>query len=211
MDRTKRKPRQKKGEDLQQVTVNENADKPESGASVSEPSTIFQYHFTGVIKEDTFTAFSLFLRRASIELPKDGELEVLISSVGGSFNYCMAAFDMIRHMSQRVTTIIAGNADSCATVLFLAGDRRLVMPEATATFHEPSMKKPAEEDINVSESARMAKDLKDSFKKLLKIICKRTGIERLVLKKFCEDITTLSAKKLVKYGFAHKVLRPKKP
>lgn len=201
MGRTKRKPITEKG----------NTDKPESGADQAVPSTLFQYHFTGLIKEDTFTTFSLFLRRASLELPKDGKLEILISSPGGSFNYCLAAFDMIRHMSQQVTTIIAGNADSCATVLFLAGDRRLVMPNGAATFHEPSKKKPAEEDINVSESARLVKDLKYSFDKLLRIICNRTGIEYQVLKKFCKDITTLSATELVKHGFAHKVLRPKKP
>lgn len=200
MGRTKRKPSQRESENLQ-----------ESAGSASDSSAIFQYHFTGLIREESFVPFSLFLRRASLELPQDGNLEVFISSSGGSFNYCMAAFDMIRHMSQQVTTMITGNADSSATVLFLAGDRRLVMPNATATFHEPSMKKPAEEDINVSESARMAKNLKASFDKILEIICSRTGMEHSVLKKFCEDITTLSAEELVKYGFAHKVLVPEKP
>lgn len=200
MGRIKRKPSRGESKNLQQTAV-----------SASDSSAIFQYHFTGQIREESFVPFSLFLRRASMELPKDGELEILISSSGGSFNYCMAAFDMIRHMSQRVTTTIAGNADSCATVLFLAGDRRLVMPNATATFHEPSMKKSAEDDINVNESARIAKDLKDTFEKLLKIICKRTSIEYPTLKKFCKDITTLSAEELVKYGFTHKILQPEKP
>lgn len=188
------------------------AEEPEDAENgqESEPP-MFQYHFVGPIREETFAAFSHFLRQASVHLPEEGKIEIFITSPGGSFNYCLAAYDMIRQMSQEVTTIIAGNADSCATILFLAGDRRLILPNATAGFHEPSWTPDAETGLNTSESAKMAKDLQYTFDKILSIICERTRIKRPHIKRLCEEVTSLSAKELLKYGFAHKIIKPKKP
>lgn len=195
-------------EEAKEARGTEEPENTESGQE-SEPP-MFQYHFVGPIREDTFAAFSHFLRQASVQLPKEGEVEIYITSPGGSFNYCLAAYDMIRHMSQRVTTIIAGNADSCATILFLAGDRRLVLPNATAGFHEPSWTPDVETGFNTSESAKLAKNLHGTFDRILSIICERTRIKRPHIKRLCEEVTSLSAKELLKYGFAHKILKPKK-
>ncbi len=68
------------------------------------------------------------------------DLFVYVRSGGGSICSALAAYDHIRHMSKRVRviTIAEGHIASCATLLFLAGERRMATRHSTFLFHQLS-------------------------------------------------------------------------
>ncbi|GEM_PF-1844721 len=81
------------------------------------------------------------------------EIEVTIQSPGGSAFEGIAIHNALRQHSAKITTTVLGAAASAGSVIFMAGDER-VMPENTLLMiHEPS--------LNVSGKAKELRDAAD--------------------------------------------------
>lgn len=137
-------------------------------------------------------------------------IELLITSGGGDPACAFALYDLIRSIPNKVTTVAAGNADSAATIIFLAGDERVIMPNATILMHTPRHGFEANRMLPLQEVKRICKIHERMFLRLLHIFTVRTGQKTRVLKRLCYQTKILSAKEAVKYGFAHKMGYPPK-
>lgn len=68
-------------------------------------------------------------------------IRLYIFSPGGSVFHGLALYDTLRTLSEdghEITTVIRGYAGSMASVIFLAGDERLIGAESLIHQHEPS-------------------------------------------------------------------------
>ena len=61
-----------------------------------------------------------------------------INSPGGSVKDGLAVYDVIRLMKSPVTTICIGMAASMGSILFLAADKRLMLPHSEIMIHDAS-------------------------------------------------------------------------
>lgn len=64
-------------------------------------------------------------------------VQVNISSYGGSVLDGMMIFDAIKQSKMEVTTVCTGVAASIASIIFLAGDKRLIVDYGSLMFHNP--------------------------------------------------------------------------
>lgn len=75
-----------------------------------------------------------------IENTEAKEIEVTIQSPGGSAFEGIAIYNALKQHSAKVTTIVLGAAASAASIIFMAGDER-IMPENTwLMIHEPNLR-----------------------------------------------------------------------
>lgn len=63
------------------------------------------------------------------------ELIIQIASNGGSSDHGLLAYNFLRQMNVKKTTINVGNVDSAAALIFCAGDSRLAMQTSRFTLH----------------------------------------------------------------------------
>jgi ATP-dependent Clp protease protease subunit len=63
------------------------------------------------------------------------ELIIQIASNGGSSDHGLLAYNFLRQMNVKKTTINIGNVDSAAALIFCAGDARLAMQTSRFTLH----------------------------------------------------------------------------
>lgn len=66
------------------------------------------------------------------------DVEVLISSNGGSVQHGIAIYNMLLNYKGRVTTVNASTAASIASVIAMAGDVRAVAHNSSTMIHKPS-------------------------------------------------------------------------
>lgn len=64
------------------------------------------------------------------------ELIIQISSSGGSSDHGLLAYNFLKQINIKKTTIGMGNVDSAAIMLFCAGDKRIAMPSCRFVLHE---------------------------------------------------------------------------
>src|SRR3989344_5452787 len=96
------------------------------------------------------------------------ELIIQISSSGGSSDHGLLAYNFLKQISIKKTTIGMGNVDSAAIMIFAAGDKRLAMPSCRFVLHE------AIATINgqfspskLNEMARLIKRITDDYSEVV--------------------------------------------
>ena len=90
--------------------------------------------FNGLITDDhTATSF----RKMLAAMKDRKELALHINSVGGSPMAGIAIHNMLAAAPLKITTISEGQAYSSASLVFMAGDKRLIAPSAIVGIHRP--------------------------------------------------------------------------
>ena len=75
----------------------------------------------------------LYLQRADAVAP----IKMFINSPGGEVQSGLALYDVMRAISCPVHTVCIGTAASMAALLFVAGDRRDMLPHSRVMIHDP--------------------------------------------------------------------------
>ncbi len=132
-----------------------------------------EIYFTSEVNADSCSELIQQLRYLDGD-SHDG-IKLFINSPGGSVDSGLAAYDMLRLIRSPVTTVCMGTAASMGSILFLAGEKRLMLPHSRVMIHDPSFgggsyagKKPDE----------LQSELDSLFKtreRLTEIIVERTG------------------------------------
>jgi len=113
-----------------------------SGIKVDELSQFHDYnvytparliYLTGDIDEDTASVFIKNIRLMDHVTDKD--ITILINSEGGCVHQGMAIYDAIKECNSKVTTHAVGPCYSMASIIFQAGDFRLISSNATIMIH----------------------------------------------------------------------------
>lgn len=181
--------------------------KEEPETEPSEEEMVF-YHLASAVDQEQVKEISAVLYHGKTVDAKSFLL--YITSDGGSIDCGLAIYDMLRATSLRVTTVMAGACDSIASFIFLGGDRRLVSPHASALVHLPYITVHESISLDVSELKYWTADLENNFRRLKKIIRGQTNLSLKKFLAFCKEKRRLTATELVRYGFAHKIVKPSK-
>lgn len=138
-------------------------------------------------------------------LQPECEMEIYITSPGGNPNCAFALYDLIRSIPNKVTTIAAGHASSAATIVYLAGDQKIIMPNAHIVLHTPILSMSHGHSSPLQDMELVHKNMKRVFNHVLQVFASRTGQSVHDLRALCRRNKHLSPKEAVQYGFAHEI------
>ncbi len=145
------------------------------------------------------------------EDPK-ADVNLYINSPGGSVTAGLGIIDTMRYIPGDVATYIIGQAASMGSLIACSGspDKRYTLPNAKNLMHQPLLSGVLEgQATDLEIEAREMLRLRDI---IFRIYSERTGqpVERIA--EDCERNKWLSAKEMVDYGLADKILEhPPKP
>ena len=147
-----------------------------------------------------------------IENNKDAdELVVRINSRGGSIQEGFLIHDLLKSSGKQITTIGEGKVFSIATVIFLAGDKRIMMEHADGLIHLPFIPPYTLADKYESDDlAKLSTRLKQEENKIVEFYHNRTGADPFKLRELMEKESMLSAADMVELGFATEIQEPLK-
>lgn len=141
-------------------------------------------------------------------LPKTvNQIDVRVNSPGGDVFDGVTIYNRLKQHSAKVTVHIDGLAASIASIIALAGDEIIMGEGALYMIHLPwtfSMgdRNDLENTIN---------RLLDVEEQLLSIYSRKTGLDRLEVKKMLEDETWLDADEALEMGFVDKKVQESEP
>ncbi len=130
---------------------------------------------------------------------------VYINSPGGEVVSGLAAYDTMRSLTCPINTVCIGTAASMGSILFLAGEKREMLPHTKIMIHDPLIA-----GISGSRKAleleKEAKQLLETREILGKIIAERSGRKiKEVYTKTKEDCF-LTAKEALDFGIATEIV-----
>ena len=129
------------------------------------------------------------------------EFEVHISSQGGSVQVGLGIYNYLKNHKAKVTTKVYSEASSIASVIFLAGDERIMLDGTSVMIHNPSASMTGEQLDFVKASDFLAKTKQN----ILDIYTSRTNQSLSTLSKLMDDETMMNAHEALRRGFATKV------
>lgn len=130
------------------------------------------------------------------------EIVFCINSPGGDVTSGLAVYDLLRMLQSPVRTVCIGTAASMGSLLFLAGDKREMLPHARIMIHDPSYSKADFSHMKPGEIEKELDDLKKCRDTLCTVIAERTGHS---FEEICEKTksdTYFSAEEAIGYGLA---------
>lgn len=98
-----------------------------------EESELF---FVGEINSDT--ASKLIQKLMYLDQKDLEEITLYINSPGGEVMSGLAVYDYIKIMKSPVRTVTIGDAASMGAIIFLAGEKREMLPHTRILIHDPS-------------------------------------------------------------------------
>lgn len=136
------------------------------------------------------------------------EIQLFINSPGGSFSALTAIYDTMQFVRCDVTTTCVGQAASAAAVLLAAGTpgKRSVLRHAKVTLHQPS----SQSRGSLPDLAVQAKDVAKVRAEMEEILSLHTGHPAAKIREDTDRALTLSARDVIDYGLADRVLNSRK-
>lgn len=146
------------------------------------------------------------IRSASSEI-----IQLVITSPGGVVPLGFRLYDLLRFLNRpELHTIVFGEANSIAILVFLAGDRRLISSSATLMLHRFTRDN-TREDYTGAELIATGGNLIVAEMKYAEIIALRSegGLTADTVHKMMVDETRLTAQEAKDFGLAHEILEKK--
>lgn len=142
---------------------------------------------------------SYTLTKALAELSPDiAEIEVYINSYGGEVAEGLAIYNALKRHKAKVTTYVDGFAASIASVIFMAGDER-IMSNASMLFVHNAW---TYASGNANDLRKQADDLEEITQASINAYMENVDISEEELKQLLDDETWLSADRCIDLGFA---------
>ena len=127
---------------------------------------------------------------------------VYINSIGGDVVEGYAIHDFLRSLNKKITTNIIGKCYSIATVISLAGDKRMMSENSEFMIHNPWM------DAGYGDATHYKKvsdQLEKEEGKLAKFYSTKTGVGITQLEALMDEETYLSFDEAKKLGFINAI------
>jgi ATP-dependent protease ClpP protease subunit len=140
---------------------------------------------------------------AKLENKKVTQLNIYINSNGGCARSGLLLYDIVRGLSCNVTTIAHGLVASAATLLFLAGNNRLITPNSVLLIHEVSM----EIDGALHTVKTDLKNALNMSSDFANIYYKHSNLSKHTIRKIMKSDLETSAKLALRYGLAHSLTK----
>lgn len=125
-------------------------------------------------------------------------INVSINSFGGSLFDGISIFNQLKEHSAKVTTSITGVAASAVSLIFMAGDERIVNTGSFLMIH-----KPLSVGVNNADESRIVADNLDKFQEsIVDIYASKAVIDRTEINDMINSETWINGSDAVTWGFA---------
>lgn len=123
---------------------------------------------------------------------------VLINSEGGVVDVGFDIFNYLKSLQLPLTTVGSGLVASIATVIFMAGDKRILTKGTEFMIHSPM----GGVDGTADEIAEYAEHVRDAETKLIKFYTNQTGLSQDAIAPLLKNETWLTEEQAISLGFA---------
>jgi|WetSurMetagenome_2_1015567.scaffolds.fasta_scaffold23034_5 ATP-dependent protease ClpP protease subunit len=177
-------------------------------------ATLLIYQDIGPDSDDMFFGPSdVFSAKKCVDFLSENaeatDIIVRINSRGGDVQEGWTIYDLLSNSGKNIKTIGEGKVYSIATVVFMAGTEREMLPNADGLIHMPFIPPYTLADAYTSdELAKLSEDLKQEEEKILAFYADKTGYDKEKLRAYMEAETKLSAEDMMTLGFATKIAEP---
>lgn len=133
---------------------------------------------------------------------------IVLNSEGGYVSEGLHFFDILnqmkKYMDKRIIykTIASGLCESMAAIMFLAGDRRYIFPNAQLMFHDISAGFEGKYE-DIKQQLKAVDNMKKSVRKIIKSAIPDLENDRIEALLGAENYIT--AEEAISYGIAHKI------
>lgn len=135
------------------------------------------------------------------------EITLHINSPGGEVISGLAVYDLISLMKSPVRTVCTGTAASMAAILFLAGEKREMLPNTRLMIHDPSFSGGSIGGKKSHELRHELEKLDEVREALAKIIAEKTGRPLEEIYDVTSDDTFYSAEEAIAFGLATGIMK----
>ena len=136
----------------------------------------------------------------------DKEITLYINSPGGEVSSGLAVYDYMKMMQAPIRTVCIGTAASMGAILFLAGDRREMLPHSRLMIHDPA---PGGGSMQGMKPAQMEEQL-GSLRKVQKVLCgliaETTGQSLKAVRNKTKKDSFFDAEEAVSFGLATSII-----
>lgn len=133
------------------------------------------------------------------------EITIYINSPGGEVQSGLAVYDFLKTLNTPIHTVCIGIAASMGAILFLAGDRREMLPHSQIMIHDPSMGQGNMQGVKPAEMEESLKSLQKTQSVLCDIISETTGKSLTEVRKKTRKDSYFDADEAVKFGLATEI------
>lgn len=131
----------------------------------------------------------------------DGDIKLVINSVGGSTNDAWAIIDCITKLRNKTYGFVPGQASSAAVDILICCTTRGMSKNASLMIHSGSIT--VEGDVKAA--VNQAKFEEEDLERSVDLWCKRLKINKKKIKELLATDTYLYSKEALKYGFVDEV------
>nr|DAU25748.1 MAG TPA: Putative ATP dependent Clp protease [Caudoviricetes sp.] len=134
------------------------------------------------------------------------EIHVYINSYGGEAAAALAIYNALTRHKANIVTYCDGFACSAASVVFMAGDRRVMYDASLLMIHNVW----TVAEGNAQALRKQAEDLEAVNQASVQIYAARTGISQEKIRRMMDEETWISPEEALLWGFATEIARPKR-
>lgn len=153
---------------------------------------------------DATSADSLIVQLLYLaEVDSQAEIELFINTPGGEVRSGLAVYDTMQAIPCPIRTVCTGVAASTGSILFVAGDRRQLLPNSMVMIHDPLMTSVGGNALSVEDTAR---NLMKTRQTMAEILSRHTGRSVAeILEKTSSD-TYFDAHEAIEFGLADEIV-----
>ncbi len=134
------------------------------------------------------------------------EITLYINSPGGEVDSGLAVYDFLKLMKAPIRTVCIGIAASMGAILFLAGDRRVMMPNSRIMIHDPARGGGSMAGMKPDEIEENLNDLRKAQQVMVNIISQTTGRSQKSVRSKTRKDSYFNAQEAVEFGLATQIL-----
>ena len=134
------------------------------------------------------------------------EITLYINSPGGEVISGLAVYDYLTMMNSPIRTVCIGSASSMGAILFLAGEKRQMLPHSEIMIHDPSYHHGDMGGQKPHEIQHRLDSLNETREMLAWIIAERTGKSVEEIYKVTAEDSYYKAKAAVEFGLATDII-----
>ena len=138
-----------------------------------------------------------------------GEITIYINSPGGEVISGLAVYDYIKIMKSPVRTVTIGDAASMGAIIFLAGEKREMLPHTRILIHDPSYGHLDVSGKKPHEIQRGVDSLNKVRETLAEIIAEKTGKDINEIYKITAEDNYFTAEEAINFGLATGIFKGK--
>ena len=163
-----------------------------------------------LVDEITPKSANLLIQKLMYLDSKDlGEITLYINSPGGEVISGLAVYDYIKIMKSPVRTVTIGDAASMGAIIFLAGEKREMLPHTRILIHDPSYGHLDVSGKKPHEIQRGVDSLNKVRETLAEIIAEKTGKDIDEIYGITAEDNYFTAEEAIDFGLATNIFKGK--